>query len=185
MSLTVTLARRDEHSVCLSITDSGGGMDADNFEHLFEPFYTTKGELVSGAGRNAGMGLAVVHGLINEMQGTITASNVRNLVLNAEVTAAVEAGRFHVYAINSIEEGIELLTGVPAGEADDSGVYPEGSINARVVARLEEMGTMLRSPDLVGARSREDASQATPGEDQGRERDPREGPGQPPVAPVP
>ena len=75
-TLTVTLARRDEHSACLSITDSGGGMDADNFEHLFQPFYTTKGELVSGTGRNAGMGLAVVHGLINEMQGTITASNV-------------------------------------------------------------------------------------------------------------
>jgi signal transduction histidine kinase len=75
-TLTVTLARRDEKSVCVSIIDGGGGMSTDNFEHLFEPFYTTKGELGSGTGRNAGMGLAVAHGLVNEMSGTITASNV-------------------------------------------------------------------------------------------------------------
>ena len=125
------------------------------------------------------------HGLTGDQGVMLPASNVRNLVLNNEVTAAVEAGRFHVYAINSIEEGIELLTGVPAGEADESGLYPEGSINARVVARLEAMGEMLRSPDLVGTRTRDETSKTTLEEDQSRERDPREGPGQPPVAPMP
>ena len=45
-------------------------------EHVFEPFFTTKGELAEGSGRNPGMGLAVVHGLVGEMHGTIAASNV-------------------------------------------------------------------------------------------------------------
>jgi len=75
-TLSVTLARRDDDSVCLSVTDTGGGIDAAYMEHLFEPFFTTKGELAEGPGRNPGMGLAVVHGLVGEMHGTIVASNV-------------------------------------------------------------------------------------------------------------
>lgn len=74
--LSVTLSRRDEKSVSLSIEDTGPGLAAELMEHLFEPFFTTKGELGCGAGRNAGMGLAVVHGLVGEMHGAIAASNV-------------------------------------------------------------------------------------------------------------
>ncbi len=75
-TLNVSLARRDENSVALSITDSGGGIAAKHMDHVFEPFFTSKGALGAGTGRNAGMGLAVVHGLVGEMHGTITASNV-------------------------------------------------------------------------------------------------------------
>jgi len=75
-TLHVTQARRDEDSICLSITDTGPGIAPEQMEHLFEPFYTTKGALGSGTGQNAGMGLAVVHGLVGEMHGTISASNV-------------------------------------------------------------------------------------------------------------
>jgi len=75
-TLTVTLARRDEDTVCLSVADTGPGVDPRYMEHLFEPFFTTKGELGEGSGRNAGMGLAVVHGLVSEMHGTISAANV-------------------------------------------------------------------------------------------------------------
>lgn len=75
-TLGVTLARRDEDSVCLSLADTGPGVDPKEMDHLFEPFFTTKGELGNGVGRNAGMGLAVVHGLVGEMHGTITAANV-------------------------------------------------------------------------------------------------------------
>lgn len=75
-TLTITLARRDENSVCLTVTDTGPGIDPRYMERIFEPFFTTKGELGCGTGRNAGMGLAVVHGLVGEMRGTITASNV-------------------------------------------------------------------------------------------------------------
>jgi signal transduction histidine kinase len=75
-TLTVTLARRDENSICLSISDTGPGIDPKHMERVFEPFFTTKGALGAGTGRNAGMGLAVVHGLVGEMHGTITASNI-------------------------------------------------------------------------------------------------------------
>jgi PAS domain S-box-containing protein len=75
-TLSLTLARRDEASVSLSVTDTGGGIDPRYMERVFEPFFTTKGELGSGTGRNAGMGLAVAHGLVGEMHGTITACNV-------------------------------------------------------------------------------------------------------------
>jgi PAS domain S-box-containing protein len=75
-TLGLTLGRRDESSIALSIEDTGGGIPAQHMEHVFEPFYTTKGELGEGAGRNAGMGLAVVHGLVGEMNGVITGSNV-------------------------------------------------------------------------------------------------------------
>lgn len=75
-TLGVTLSRRDDTSVMLSIADSGAGVAVEHMEHVFEPFFTTKGELGSGEGRNAGMGLAVVHGLVGEMNGTITGSNV-------------------------------------------------------------------------------------------------------------
>jgi PAS domain S-box-containing protein len=75
-TLTVTLARRDEHSVCLSVADAGEGISPEHMEHVFEPFFTTKGALADGTGHNAGMGLAVVHGLVGEMHGTITAANV-------------------------------------------------------------------------------------------------------------
>lgn len=75
-TLTVNLARRDESSVCVSVADTGGGVRPDIMEHVFEPFSTTKGELAHGTGRNAGMGLAVVHGLVGEMHGMITAANI-------------------------------------------------------------------------------------------------------------
>ncbi len=75
-TLTITLARRDEHSVTLTVSDTGTGIDAQHMERVFEPFFTTKGALGCGSGQNLGMGLAVVHGLVGEMQGTITASNI-------------------------------------------------------------------------------------------------------------
>ena len=75
-TLTVTLARRDDNSVSLSLADTGPGIDPRHMERVFEPFFTTKGELGAGTGRNAGMGLAVVHGLVGEMHGTISASNI-------------------------------------------------------------------------------------------------------------
>jgi predicted ATP-dependent protease len=71
-------------------------------------------------------------------QGVIVpASNVRNLMLSPEVVDAVRAGRFHVWSARTIEQGIELLTGIPAGRRGDDGRFPEGTIHARVEERLE------------------------------------------------
>ncbi len=67
---------------------------------------------------------------LNGQQGVIIpAQNVRNLHLNDDVIKAVKEDNFHIYAINTIEEGIEILTGVPAGKKDKFGNFPAGTIN--------------------------------------------------------
>ncbi|MDA1035465.1 MAG: ATP-binding protein [Chloroflexi bacterium] len=118
-------------------------------------------------------------GLTGEQGVLIPASNVSSLVLRQEVVDAVKAGQFNVYAIETVEQGIELLTGVAAGELDDEGHYPDDSINARVVNALEAMSERVR--DTNGPRAPRDLEKpVTIEEPQGRERDPREGPGAPP-----
>lgn len=71
------------------------------------------------------------HGVIIPQQ------NVRNLHLSDEIIQAVKTGNFHIYSINSIEEGIEILTGVPAGKKDKSGRFPAGSINYLAYEKLK------------------------------------------------
>jgi len=69
----------------------------------------------------------------------IPASNVRHLMLRQDVVDAVGAGTFKIYAVETIDQGIEILTGLPAGERDVSGKFPQGSVNERVEARLIEL----------------------------------------------
>ena len=69
----------------------------------------------------------------------IPRQNVKNLMLKDEVIDAVRENTFHIHAIGHVDEGIELLTGIPAGKADEAGNYPEGSINDRVLKRLKLM----------------------------------------------
>jgi predicted ATP-dependent protease len=81
-----------------------------------------------------------------EGQGVlIPVSNVKHLMLRADVREAVAQGRFAVYPIASIDEGIEILTGTPAGERASDGHFPEGSVNARVEARLIRFSERLRA----------------------------------------
>ncbi|MGQ9569902.1 MAG: hypothetical protein ACUVUQ_03480 [Thermodesulfovibrionales bacterium] len=65
--------------------------------------------------------------------------NIRNLVLREDVVKAVQDGMFHIYAVKSIDEGIEVLTGVPTGEKMSDGKYQEGTINYLVDKRLREL----------------------------------------------
>ena len=71
------------------------------------------------------------HGVIIPIQ------NVRNLHLPDEIIESVKNGDFHIYAINTIDEGIELLTGVPAGKKNKDGTFPAGSINYLVYEKLK------------------------------------------------
>jgi len=80
--------------------------------------------------------LCQTRGLTGEQGVLIPASNVRHLMLRHDVVAAVAAGRFHVHAVSTIDEGIEILTGLPAGSRDANGNFPEGSVNQRVEAHL-------------------------------------------------
>ncbi len=83
-----------------------------------------------------------LEGLTGTQGVLIPASNVRNLQLKDEVIEAVKAGQFHIYPIEHIDQGIELLTGVEAGERQADGTWPVGSINYRVAKHLE---SLLRS----------------------------------------
>ena len=76
-------------------------------------------------------------GLTGQQGVIIPQANVKNLMLKREVVDAVKTGKFHVYAVASIEEGIEILTGVPAGQVDAEGKYPDGTIYAKVQEQLE------------------------------------------------
>lgn len=70
-----------------------------------------------------------MRGLNGEQGVIIPVQNVRNLHLNDEVIETVKQGKFHIYAISTIDEGIEILTGVPAGKKDKNGKFPAGTIN--------------------------------------------------------
>jgi lon-related putative ATP-dependent protease len=98
-------------------------------------------------------------GLTGDQGVMIPRANVRHLMLRDDVVEAVEKGQFHIYAVSTIEEGIELLTGVPAGEADAEGAYPEGSVYAGVQAKLEQYAALLKE---AGARNEQEAKKPEP-----------------------
>ena len=75
-------------------------------------------------------------GLTGDQGVLIPASNIQHLMLREDVVAAAEAGSFHVYPVTTIDEGLELLTGRPAGERDEQGEFPLGSVNRAVIGRL-------------------------------------------------
>ena len=77
-------------------------------------------------------------GMSGEQGVLIPASNVKNLMLRADVVEAVGAGSFHVYPVENVDRGMEILTGMTPGERDERGAYPEGSVNALVENRLSE-----------------------------------------------
>ena len=66
----------------------------------------------------------------------IPATNVKHLMLRQDVVDAAEAGQFHIYPVETIDQGIELLTGLPAGERGKGGKYPKGTVNRLVEDRL-------------------------------------------------
>ena len=74
----------------------------------------------------------------------IPKDNVRNLVLKEEVIDAARNGKFHIYAVSTIDEGIEVLTGSPAGELQEDGTYAEGTVHQLVEKRLEDMAQKAR-----------------------------------------
>jgi len=86
--------------------------------------------------------LCQARGLTGEQAAIIPAANKRNLMLKQEVIDAVEQGLFAVYAVSTVDETLELLTGHLAGEADEEGNYPENSINFKAISRLKEISEM-------------------------------------------
>ena len=69
--------------------------------------------------------------------------NEKNLMLRQEVVDAVKQGKFHIYAVHTIDEGMEILTGLEAG-IKKNGKYPRDSINYKVDKQLKDMAVKLR-----------------------------------------
>jgi len=83
-------------------------------------------------------------GLTGKEGCVIPESNVQNLMLKEEVVEAIRRGLFHIYPVKTINEGIEVLTGVKAGERRPDGTYEEGTINQLVQKRLSEMAERIK-----------------------------------------
>ena len=92
-------------------------------------------------------------GLTGEQGVLIPASNTDNLMLRPDVVEAVEAGDFHVYPVATVDQGIELLTGIEAGTRDEQGAFPDDTINGRVEARLREFADRRRQFALTNGQT--------------------------------
>ena len=79
------------------------------------------------------------HGLSGDQGVIIPKTNLRHLMLNDEVIQAVENGHFSIFAIDNIDQAMEILTGIPMGHIDANGHYPAGSLNGLILERLGEM----------------------------------------------
>src|SRR6266516_3186545 len=90
-----------------------------------------------------------VKGLKGDEGVIIPKSNTQHLMLNEDVVDAVRKGRFHIYPVGTIDEGIEILTGVRAGQLKSDGAYEPGTVHYRVNKRLAEM--TQRMARLVGS----------------------------------
>lgn len=84
-------------------------------------------------------------GLTGEQGVLIPISNVQHLMLRRDVVAAVEEGKFSIHAFETVDEAVELLTGMKAGEPDEQGAFAEGTLNRLVADRLAEMAEVQRA----------------------------------------
>lgn len=124
---------RQELAVSGSVDQQGTIQPVGGINEKIEAFY----ELCAARGLNGRQGVVV------------PSSNCDALMLRTDVADAVAEGRFHIYAVDTVEEGIELLTGVPAGVADAQGHYAEGTVFAAAETRLgkfyEAMAAVVRN----------------------------------------
>ncbi len=88
-------------------------------------------------------------GLTGEQGVMIPYQNIRHLMLREDVVKAVQDGQFHIYSVRNIDEGIEILTGIPAGARQEDGTYPQGTVNYLVNMRLNEYAQRMK--DFIAA----------------------------------
>ncbi len=92
-----------------------------------------------------------IDGLTGDQGVLIPKQNVQDVILRDDVLDAIEAGKFHVYAIDHVDQGIEILTGVEAGDMQDDGTFPLESINHRAQMRLKDLADIWREYIRSGA----------------------------------
>lgn len=97
--------------------------------------------------------MCVRPGGFNGEQGVIIPRrNVNDLMLDKDVISAVEEGKFHIYAIENMDEGIEILTGMKAGKRDRKGGYPKNTLNGLVMERLQRMSESIKEAEQKAKR---------------------------------
>lgn len=89
-------------------------------------------------------------GLTGEQGVLIPQSNVKHLMLREDVVAACAEGRFRIHAVTDVDQAVSLLTGVPAGEPDEQGLVPEGTVNYLVATQLAEMSALRQTFAAAG-----------------------------------
>ncbi len=99
-----------------------------------------------------------LHGLTGDQGVLMPKSNLRNLMLRADVVKAVEENKFHIYAVDTVDEGIEVLTDIVAGSRNVDGTFPAGSINALVEAKLLHYSERQREFNFDAAAALNDRS---------------------------
>ncbi len=104
--------------------------------------------------------VCVAKGLTGEQGVMIPQTNAPHLMLRDDVIEAVQAGRFHVWTVGTIDEGIEHLTGVPAGQLDENGLYPPDTVNFRIMQRLQFFTDSLKG--LPGEVKKEEKKRDSP-----------------------
>jgi predicted ATP-dependent protease len=86
-----------------------------------------------------------INGLSGEQGVIIPKQNVKTLMVREDVVESVRKGEFHIYPVGSIDEGIEILSGRPAGERQEDGSYPEGTVNHLVDEQLRDLAMRLKA----------------------------------------
>ena len=89
--------------------------------------------------------LCRARGLSGTQGVLIPSANRRHLMLRDDVVEAVRSGQFHIWTVEDVDALLQLLTGLPCGEPDAAGIYPEGSLHRLVSDRLDEFGRTLRA----------------------------------------
>jgi ATP-dependent Lon protease len=122
---------RQDLAVTGSVSQQGDVQPIGGVNHKIEGFYD----------------VCRIKGLTGQQGVLIPAENVEDLMLRDEVIEAVANHRFHIYPVSTIEQGIEILTGVSAGKRDSSGKFEPGGIFAKVDDRLHLMATTMHKFD--------------------------------------
>jgi predicted ATP-dependent protease len=102
-----------------------------------------------------------VRGLTGEQGVIIPGTNITHLMLREDVRKAVEARKFAIHAIDTVDDGIELLTGMPAGQRDDQGLFPDGSLNRRVEDTLIRYSETMQAYASKGGQGNSTHKQAS------------------------
>lgn len=104
-----------------------------------------------------------LQGLTGEQGVIIPHQNIENLMLDEEVVAGVREGRFHIYAIKTIDEGLEILTGIPAGQQGEGYRYPKDTANFLIKKKLQEYNEILTRREKEPEKAEEAAAQEPEG----------------------